>query len=183
MWVGLCTFWDPVVLSNKLSCEAGSFSCCHLNPHGVFNQWFEVLFPCAGALGLCSLFCSPFVPPRLSACKCETAGSASHHLLVSTSCSLQASCSLDHPGPQYSSWLGPPATVLPLVLSTQLHVSASLTGLDECVFFNSLVIGLPYSSIFCQFWLFFVFKFVVFLLLVVQGGTVCLPTPPSWPEA
>ena len=28
---------------------------------------------------------------------------------------------------------------------------------------------------------FFVFKFVV-LLLVVRGGTVCLPTPPSWPE-
>ena len=54
------------------------------------------------------------------------------------------------------------------------------TCLDECFFFNSLVVGLPYSSIFCQFWLFFVFKFVV--LLVVQGGTVCLPTPPSWPE-
>ena len=28
---------------------------------------------------------------------------------------------------------------------------------------------------------FFVFKFVV-LLLVVRGGTVCLPTPPSWLE-
>ena len=35
-WVGLCTFYDPVGLytfydpvglSNKLSCEAGSFSC------------------------------------------------------------------------------------------------------------------------------------------------------------
>ena len=29
---------------------------------------------------------------------------------------------------------------------------------------------------------FFVFKFVVVLLLVVRGGTVCLPMPPSWPE-
>ena len=28
----------------------------------------------------------------------------------------------------------------------------------------------------------FVFKFVVVLLLVVQGSTVCLPMPPSWPE-
>ena len=28
----------------------------------------------------------------------------------------------------------------------------------------------------------FVFKFVVVLLLVVRGGTVCLPMPPSWPE-
>ena len=48
--------------------------------------------------------------------------------------------------------------------------------------FNSLVVGLPYSSIVCQFWLFFVFKFGVVLLLVVQGGTVCLPMPPSWPR-
>ena len=36
-------------------------------------------------------------------------------------------------------------------------ISASSTGLDECVFFNSLVDGLPYSLIFCQFWLFFWF--------------------------
>ena len=33
-----------------------------------------------------------------------------------------------------------------------------------------------------QYWLFFVFKFVVALLLVVQEGTVCLPMPPSWLE-
>ena len=29
----------------------------------------------------------------------------------------------------------------------------------------------------------FCFKIVVFFLLVVRGGTVCLPTPPSWLEA
>ena len=51
--------------------------------------------------------------------------------------------------------------------------------LGECFFFNSLIVGLPYSLIFWQFWLFIVFKFVV-LLLVVRGGTVCLPTHPSW---
>ena len=28
----------------------------------------------------------------------------------------------------------------------------------------------------------FVFKFVVVRLLVVRGGTVCLPMPPSWLE-
>ena len=44
-----------------------------------------------------------------------------------------------------------------------LPVSAPPTGLDECFFFNSLVVGLPYSLISCQFWLFFVFKFVVVL--------------------
>ena len=39
-----------------------------------------------------------------------------------------------------------------------LPVPAPPTRLDECFFFISFVVGLPYSSIFCQFWLFFVFK-------------------------
>ena len=61
-----------------------------------------------------------------------------------------------------------------------LSVSAPPTGLDECCF-NSLVVRLLYSSIFWQFWLVFVCKFVV-VLLVVRGGAVCLPTPPFWLE-
>ena len=36
----------------------------------------------------------------------------------------------------------------------QLPVSAPPTSVDECYFFISLVVGLPCSSIFCQFWLF-----------------------------
>ena len=43
----------------------------------------------------------------------------------------------------------------------QLPVSTPPTGLDECFFFISLVVGLPYSSIFCQFWLFFVFELLL----------------------
>ena len=54
-----------------------------------------------------------------------------------------------------------PAAALPRVLSTQLPISAPPTGLDECFFFISLVVGLPYSSIFCQFWLFFLFKLLL----------------------
>ena len=42
-----------------------------------------------------------------------------------------------------------------------LPVSAPPTGLGEYFFFISLVVGLPYSSIFCQFWLFFVFKLLL----------------------
>ena len=61
----------------------------------------------------------------------------------------------------------------------QLPVFTFPTGLDE-YFFNSLVFELPYSLIFWQFWLFFVFKLVVVLLLVVGGGTIYLPMPPSW---
>ena len=48
--------------------------------------------------------------------------------------------------------------------------------------FNSLGVGLPYSSIFWQFWLFFVLKFVVVFLLFVQGSKAYLSMPPSWSE-
>ena len=66
-----------------------------------------------------------------------------------------ASCSLACPVPQSATLLGLTATALPRFLSTPP------TGLDECFFFISLVVGLPYSSIFCQFWLFFVFKLLL----------------------
>ena len=62
-----------------------------------------------------------------------------------------------------------------------LPVSAPPTGLDE-YFFNFLAVGLPCSLFFWQYWLFFVFKLVVILLLVVQGREMFLPMPPSWPE-
>ena len=81
--------------------------------------------------------------------------------------------------------VGPPTLQLPPCREsslTRLPVSAPSTGLDECFFFYSLVVRLPYSSIFWQLWLFFVCNFVVVLLLVVRGGTVCLPMSPSWPE-
>ena len=38
---------------------------------------------------------------------------------------------------------GLPAADLPRILSAQLPGSAPPTGLDECVFFISLVVGLP----------------------------------------
>ena len=75
-----------------------------------------------------------------------------------------------------------PATALPQVLSTKLPVSTLPTSLDEGFFFNSLVVRHPYSLIFWQFWLFFVFKFFVVLLWIVLGLTVYLPTPQSWLE-
>ena len=69
--------------------------------------------------------------------------------------------------------MGPPSPpALPCQESSPswLPVSAPPANLDECSFFNSLVVGFPYSLIFWQFWLFFVFKFVVVILLVVQGS-------------
>ena len=75
----------------------------------------------------------------------------------------------------------PVLKLLPLRKSSPLWlpVSTSFTGLYECFFFNYLVVRLPYGWIFCQFWLFFVFKFVIVLVLVVQGSKVYLPMPPT----
>ena len=64
--------------------------------------------------------------------------------------------------------------------SAQLPVSAPPTGLDECVLFNSLVVGLPYSSIFCQFWLFFVFKLLSFFWLCKEAQCVYLRLHVGW---
>ena len=72
-----------------------------------------------------------------------------------------ASLSLAYPIPQSATSLGSPATALSRVLSTQLPISAPPTGLGECFFFISLVVGRPYSLIFCQFGLFFVFKLLL----------------------
>ena len=60
--------------------------------------------------------------------------------------------------------LGP--TTATRVLSTPVPVSASPIGLDECLFFISLVwTSLPFDFLSVR---------------VVRGGAVCLPTPPSW---
>ena len=145
-------------------------------PTGVFNERFEALFPIAGALGCKVCFAPPEVPPSLSARECGTAQFASCCLAGS------ASCCLAYLAPQSAALLGPLASTLPQVLSAQLPVSAPPTGLDECFFFISLVVGLPYSSISCQFWLFLVFKLLlsffwlckeaqcVYLCLVLAGN-------------
>ena len=118
--------------------------------------------------GLRGLLCSPTVPPILSMCECGAAGSVSYHLVGSASCSLAC------PIPQSTPSLGPPAAALPRVLSSPAALSAPPTGLDECFFFICLVVGLPYSSIFCQFWLFFVFK-LSFSWLCEEEQCVYLP--------
>ena len=121
-------------------------------PTGFISQRFWGFISLHWNPGLCDLSSSLVVPPSLSACKCATTPSTS--------------CPLTHRGP---------------LAATLLPISAPPTSLDECFFFNSLVVRLPYSSIFWQFWLFCVSKFLV-LLLVVQGGKVYLTSPPSYLE-
>ena len=63
----------------------------------------------------------------------------------------------------------------------QLPVSAPPMGLDECFFFISLVVGLPYSLIFCQFWLSFVFKLLLsFFWLCKEAQCVYLCLHLGW---
>ena len=113
-------------LSKDLSCEAGSLSCCRPNPRGVFNQRFEALFP------------PP--PPALEP-------------WVMRSASLPSVCPVylcANVGPQGLLVVRLPALFIPLstslsparatrVLSSPAPVSAPPTGLDECLFFISLV--------------------------------------------
>ena len=106
-------------------------------PTGVSNQRVEALFPGAWTLG-CVVCLAPqfFFPVYLQA-------------------------NVGPPSSQSATSPSPSAAALLRVFSTRLPISTPPTGLDECLFFNSLVVGLPYSSIFCQFWLFFIFKFVL----------------------
>ena len=79
--------------------------------------------------------------------------------------------------------VGPPipqAVSTAALLQPPHHIlAAPFTCLDECFFFKSLVVRLPYSLVFWQFWLYFVLRLVVILPMVLQGGKACLPMPPS----
>ena len=120
-------------LYNELSCEAGSFS-HHLNPHKFFQSevlrlYFSMLEPWVAWSA-----CSPVVPPSLSTRKCGTAPFASFHLTL---------CTSHHP-------VCPSPLVAAFQESSapQLPICTPPTCLDECFFFNSLVVRLPYSLIF-----------------------------------
>ena len=91
-------------------------------PKGVFNQRFEALFPCTGALGYLVCFAPRFFPVYL----CANAGRLG--LLV---------VRVPAPFVPHSASLGP-ATAMG-VLSAPVPVSAPPTILDVCFFFVYLV--------------------------------------------
>ena len=100
-------------------------------PTDVSNQWFEALFPST---------LEPWVARSVT---------------WSTSCCLTSQLQLCPPRSTIRHLAGS--------ASCRLAVSALRPSYwsDECFFFISLVVGLPYSSIFCRFWLFFVFKLLL----------------------
>ena len=80
--------------------------------------------------------------------------------------------------PRYPIVLYPPHVGLTPAGSVSLHLCPSIP--PTCP--NSLVVGLPYRSIFWQFWVMVVLYFSSNFAVVVQGGKLHLPTPPSWQE-
>ena len=121
-------------LSNELFSEAGSFS-CHVNPHKFFQpEVLRLYFP----------MLEPSVARSVSLPSCS-------------SWFMQRDCPLHQPPPHLVHQLPPRRESSP----PRLPVSTPPIGLDEYFFFNSLVVGLPCGSIFCHFWLFFVFKLLL----------------------
>ena len=141
--------------------------CIRDSPTGVFNQRFEALFPRTGALG-CTVYFAPL--PFLLVYLCANVG-------------LQGLLAATLPAPFHNP---PPRCVCqppPCCESSppRLPISTPPTSLDECFFFISLFVRLPYISIFCQFWLFFVFKMLLsFFWLCEEAQCVYLHLPLGW---
>ena len=136
-------------LSNDLSCEAGSLSCCRPQPQRVFSlrglrlylPALEVWVPWSALLpAVCPVYLCANVGPQ--------------GLLV---------VRLPAPFVPHSASLGPATSRSPLCLGCLsppfLPVWMYVSFLSTCC--NSLL-----------------FDFLP--VLVVRGGTVCLPMPPSW---
>ena len=119
-------------------------------PRGIFNQRFEALFPCAGVLG-CSVCFGPRCLSGLSVHKCGASGSSSGQTACAVGPTLRQSRSHhSNASPLCPSCLSPP--LLPVWLNVYFLFPWCWTHL-------------PLDSL---------------SVLVVRGGAVCLPTPPSW---
>ena len=174
-WVCVCSraLWiSPTSSPMRLGVSPAAAS----TPTGVFNQRFEALFPRTGALG-CAVCSAP--SPFLPVYPCMNVGRRVCQGLPTTLWGLLAAAqpALFHNPPPH--WVCQPP---PCHESSPpwLLVSAPPTCLDECFLFISLVVGLPYSSVFCQFWLFFVFKLLSFFWLCEEAQCVYLCLHISW---
>ena len=132
----------------------GVFPAAASTSTGVFSQRFEALFPCTGALG-CMVCFAPLLFLQV-------------YLWVNVGLWGLLAAALPAPfhnlPPRWVHQLPPCRESSP----RRLPISAPPTGLDECFFFISLVVRLPYSSIFCQFWLFLVFKMLLYFFWLCE---------------
>ena len=136
VWACACSrpLWvSPTTSPVRLGVSPAAVS----TPTGVFNQWFEVLFPQAGALG-CAVCFAP--PPFLPVYLCTNVG-------------LQGLLAVALPAPfvpQSATSLGPAA--LPQVLHPHC-LSLPLLPVWMNVYFLFPWCQTSFRSIFCQFWL------------------------------
>ena len=120
---------------------------CHCNPHMFFQSVVLRLYFTALEPWVARSVSFPIVPPGLSACKRGATHSASRHVTGSMSHCLASPC--------------PPASALLQVLSAPAAISAPPPSLDGCLFFNSLVVKLPFSSISWHFLLLLFFNLLL----------------------
>ena len=118
-------------------------------PTGIFNQRFEALFPQAGALG-CAVCFAPRCSSGLSVHECGVTGSASGQTACPVCPTLCQSRS--HHGNVSPLCPGCPS---PPLLPVWMNVYFLFLGCQTSLPFDFLSV------------------------LVVRGGAVCLPTPPS----
>ena len=124
------------------------------SPTGIFNQRFEALFPRAGALGCAVCFTPlPFFPVYL----CMSVGPRGLLAVVLPAPFISQSATSLGPATLPRVPYTPAARLCPSYQSGQMFLLYVL-GCRTSLLFNFLSV------------------------LVVRGGAVCLPTPPSWPE-
>ena len=159
-WVGGLV--HTVGLSNDLSCEAGSLSCCRPNHLGAFNQRLEALFPHAGALGyavclapshssrsICARVWGHGVLPAALPAPFSATLSPALSVYLCANVRLQGLLVVGLPAPfvPHSASLGPWVCS---ALAARVHPSYRSGRMS---LFYLLGVGLPCCSIFCQFWL------------------------------
>ena len=165
-------------LSNVLSCEAGSLSCCRPNPHGHFQTGLRLYFPrlepwvVQSALlpAICPVYLCANVWPRVLPAALPAPFSATLSLALSIylrecgaagSASGQTAC--------------PVRPTLRQSRSRHGHVSPLRPG---CPSPPLLPVWMNVYFLFP--WCRTSLPFDFLSVLVVRGGAVCLPTPPSW---
>ena len=168
-------------LSNDLSCEAGSLSCCRPNPHGRFQiRGLRLYFPELEPWVTPSASV-PDVHPGLSVHECGVAGSASGWtacpiLRHSESSPLGLSvCECGAAGSASGRTACPRSSHTPPVSVPPRQRESSP---PRCP--SPLLLPVWMNVYFLSPWCRTSLPFDFLSVLVEQGGAVCLPTPPSW---
>ena len=174
LWVSLTT--SPVRL--------GVSPAAAPTPMGVFSRRFEALFPCTGALGCVVCFAPCHWSPFLYALMwghgvLPTALSAPFSTTLSPALSVYLCVNV---GPQGLLVVRLPAPLVPHSASLG-HLSQSHNGHASLLRPGARLrpsYGCGCMFLFLSTWCGTSLPFDFLSVLVVRGGAVCLPTPPTW---